>query len=209
MPPKPKVHADHILTLVTAPSEYPVTLAEAKAHCRVDFTDDDTYITSLITAATTYLDYQYGILGQALITQRWSVAVDGPAVDAEENFDHIHIPIVPTQTLISIQYYDTDEVLQTATLSDFRLVADGSWAYVRPNTGVDWPTTYDRADAITVTADCGFGDPEDVPSTIKHAMLLLICHWYENRESVSAGIDMMTVPMTFDALIAPHRQVFV
>lgn len=39
-----------------APAELPITLAEAKAHCRVDYTDDDAFITSLIGAAVSHLD---------------------------------------------------------------------------------------------------------------------------------------------------------
>lgn len=209
MPPKPKVHVDEIVTLVAAASETPVSLAEAKTHCRVDTSDDDAYITSLIEAATTYCDYQYGILGQAIVTQRWSVSVREPTIDAEEDFTHVHIPVTPTQDIVSMSYYDTNNVSQSLTITDYTLTANGWWAYVSPNTGVDWPTTYDRADAITVTVDCGFGDAADVPATIKHAILLLVCHWYENRESVSAGVQMMSVPMAFDMLIAPHRKVFI
>ena len=39
-------------TLVTAPSYYPISLAQAKDHLRVDHTDDDGYIQALIAAAT-------------------------------------------------------------------------------------------------------------------------------------------------------------
>ena len=38
--------------VITAASTFPVTLTEAKAHLKVDTTADDTYITSLIKAAT-------------------------------------------------------------------------------------------------------------------------------------------------------------
>lgn len=44
-------------------SEEPVTLAQAKAHCRVDFDDDDEYLTHLIKAARRWAE---GFLGATL-----------------------------------------------------------------------------------------------------------------------------------------------
>ena len=43
-----------IIKVITAPTSEPITLAEAKAQCRVDGTDEDTLITSLIGAARQY-----------------------------------------------------------------------------------------------------------------------------------------------------------
>jgi len=40
----------------TAPAVEPVSLSEAKTHCRVDTSDDDAYIGSLITVAREYLE---------------------------------------------------------------------------------------------------------------------------------------------------------
>jgi uncharacterized phiE125 gp8 family phage protein len=44
------------LTQVIPPSGLAVTLADAKAHCRVDGTDEDGLISSLIVAATQYVE---------------------------------------------------------------------------------------------------------------------------------------------------------
>ena len=38
--------------VITPASTYPVSLTEAKSHLKVDTTADDTYITSIIKAAT-------------------------------------------------------------------------------------------------------------------------------------------------------------
>lgn len=50
----------------------------------------------------------------------------------------------------------------------------------------------------------GVATAAPVPASIKHAALLLIGHFYNNREAVSAE-RLAKVPATFDMLIAPHR----
>ena len=54
-----------------------VSLAEAKAQCRVDDSDSDVLMTALIKAATDHLDGYSGVLGRALITQTWAVDFGG------------------------------------------------------------------------------------------------------------------------------------
>lgn len=55
------------------PAETPVTLAEAKAHLRVDFDEDDALIGAILNAATEYLDGWDGILSRCLVTQTWTL----------------------------------------------------------------------------------------------------------------------------------------
>ena len=47
-------------------------------------------------------------------------------------------------------------------------------------------------------------DPVTVGANIKQAMLLLVAHWYRNRESVSV-IEMYCVPQAYEALLSPER----
>ena len=49
------------LLLTTPPTAEPVALADVKAHLRLAITDDDAYITSLITAARRAIESRYGI----------------------------------------------------------------------------------------------------------------------------------------------------
>ena len=61
------------LRLTTAPSVEPVTLAEAKDFARVDTSDSDTLLTSLIKVARRRVENETGL---ALITQTWTGVMD-------------------------------------------------------------------------------------------------------------------------------------
>ena len=45
----------------------------------------------------------------------------------------------------------------------------------------------------------------DMPAPIKHAIMLIGAHWYNQRESVSS-VQMHTVPDSLQALIKPYRK---
>lgn len=45
----------------------------------------------------------------------------------------------------------------------------------------------------------------NVPTPIKHAILMLGAHWYNQRESVSS-VQMHAVPDSLQALIKPYRK---
>jgi len=55
-------------TLIAGPGEEPVSLAEAKAWCRIDGTDEDALVAALIAAARLQVE---SLTGRALVTQSW------------------------------------------------------------------------------------------------------------------------------------------
>lgn len=181
-----------------APLTDPVTLAEAKAQCRVDHTDDDTMLALLISAATAHLDGYTGTLGRALVTQTWRQ--DFPCFSAI-----MRIPLRPVASITSVTYYDADNAEQTLVNTVYGLFADGLGAYVSPLPDQTYPSTYGRRDAVSVTYVAGVADTA-VPTPIKQAILLMVGHWYANREAVSEG-SMSEVPMAVDALLRPYRAV--
>ena len=46
---------------------------------------------------------------------------------------------------------------------------------------------------------------EALPRPLRHAIMMLAAHWYNQRESVS-GVQMHTVPDTLQSLIKPYRK---
>lgn len=181
----------------TAPAVEPVSIAEAKAHLRVDSTDEDTLIEGLVAAAVSHLDGQ-GVLGRAMITQSWATWVrNSPGV--------VTLPVGPFQSLTSVEYYDSENALQTSDVANYEVRLAGDFVTVQPKSGFAWPGAYSRPDAIKITYVAGYGDAaSDVPQSIRQAILLLVGHWYENREAVTEGA-FKELPMAVDALIGVER----
>lgn len=184
--------------LIEGPASAPVSLEDAKAHCRVDHSDDDGLIAALIDAATAHLDGYTGILGRALVTQTWRQ-------DFSRFGSCLRLPIAPVSQVSAVTYQDVDGVSRTADPAIYDLLADARGPYLALRSGASWPPTYRRPDAVSVTYIAG-AEPDAVPTPIKQAILLTIGHWYENREAVSAG-DAREVPLAVTALTAPYRRV--
>lgn len=164
---------------------------------RVSHADEDAYITTLIGAAVSHIDGQ-GALGRAMITQTWAQYV--PQAPG-----WVRLTMTPFQALTSVKYYDEAGALQTATLDDFEAWLDGDFVRVKPKEDREWPTADVRPDAIVITYTAGFGDTAaDVPAGLRHAILMLVSHWYENREAASET-KLNDVPMAVDALIGNQR----
>ena len=181
---------------VTDPATVPVSLAEAKAHLRVDGSDEDTLIAALVDAAVEHFDGT-GTLGKAIITQTWADWF-APAPG------NARLRIGPFVSLTSVEYYDEDNALQTATLGNFETWQVGDFVVVKPKPDNAWPTGYSRPDAFKVTYVAGFGSASDVPATIKQAILLTVAHWYEHRMAVD-DVKMSELPFAVEALIGNER----
>lgn len=185
------------LVRVTAPSASPISLAEAKAQMRVEGSEEDTVIQRLIDAAVAFVDVQ-GALGFAMITQTWGQWI-GP------NPSTVSLLLGPVQSVSAIKYYDTNGTLQTATLADFNVFGTPNRITITPKTGKAWPITQTRDDAIKIEYVVGYGDTSSsVPQTVRHALMMLVAHWYENRET-SAEKSMTEVPYGFHEMIGIER----
>lgn len=182
-----------------APATALLTTGEAKAHLRVDHSDEDTFIDFLVEAATSYLDGYSGILGRALITQTWKVELE------EFEDDEVCLPLGNLVSVTSVKYYDLSNTQQTLSTSVYGAYTDDSGPYIEVKAGQVWPQVYDREDAIEIIWQAGYGTTTaSVPAAIRAGALLLIGHWYRNREAVAEG-TFAELPMAAQALLAPYR----
>ncbi|MFG1247621.1 head-tail connector protein [Xanthobacter flavus] len=187
-------------SLVAAPAAKLIDVATAKAHLRVDHSDDDTLIAGLIDSAIAHLDGWGGTLGRCLITQTWREDFCGfPPCG------RLRLRLAPIVDVVSIAYSDAanaDQALQASVYAG--PFTDALGPHVSLKFGAAWPSVYPRDDAVRVTYKAGYGlTANDVPAAIRHAALLMVGHWYEHREDAEAG----TVPKASNILLAPLRRV--
>ncbi|MCK9569858.1 head-tail connector protein [Candidatus Pacearchaeota archaeon] len=187
-----------MIKLKTAPAEEPLEMEEAKSHLRVDGTDEDAYITTLIIAAREYCE---GFQNRAYITQTWELWLDEWPV-------LFTVPLPPLQSA-TIKYYNTSDVEATVTSTDYFVDTKSEPGRIVLNYGKSWPSTTLRpANGICVTFVAGYGYSESVPQKVKQAMLLLIGFWYENRETAAGalgGTDVKELPHAVESLLWQER----
>lgn len=218
-----------MLRLITAPVLDVVTLAEARAQCRVDIdnTDEDTLISRYVAAAVARFDGRDGILGMALRPQTWDLIVPRfpggfyTGVDADGAGwaasgwawqGRIALPLPPTISVTSVKYLDETETERTLDPACYRVIdGGGAGAQIVLKTGYTWPSTVVAPDAVRVRFVCGHAAAPAVPALpeeIRQAVLLLVGEWYSNRSNAIVGTTAVELPTAAAMLIAPYRQIY-
>lgn len=177
-------------TVVTGPTSEPVTLTQAKKQLEISTSDTahDDQLTLLIQAAREQWEHD---TDSCCLTQTLSVTLE------EWEDDEIYLPKRPVQSITSITYYDTGNTQQTLSTSVYSL--DASCRAVRLKYQQIWPPIVDRWDAVTVTYVAGYTSTTNVPAIAKQAILLLVGHYFENRDQL-LGESMQTLPV-YESLV--------
>lgn len=167
-----------------------ITLQLAKTHCKVDEDDDDILIGGYIKAAVAYCE---GYTGRVMSSR-----------DKTFEFkcfgDCLDIGLRPLEAVTTILYTAPDGQEQTLDPTKFRLVGDK----IYPALGEAFPAiAYPSLVMATVT----LGEEDEEPlEVMTQAALLLISHWYENREAVVVGTISSNIPFAVTSLLDLHRQ---
>ena len=203
------------LQLVTPPAQEPVSLIEAKAHLRVDFSDDDLLITSLISAARQAAET---LTGRQIVTARWKLILDcfpGPSlmgVPAGLPFSlpghAVLLPKCPVQSVFAIQYLDMSSSTQIMPSTDYTVDIACEPARITPVFGKIWPICLPQIGAVAITFDAGFGAAAAVPEGLKSWIKLREGSLYAHREEVALMNRGKIEPLPFiDGLLDPYKVV--
>lgn len=180
------------LIRTVAPAETPVSLAQCKAHLKVEHSDDDAIIAGYLDSAVAELDGYSGLLGRALVAQTWVLHL--PAFPSSA----IELPLPPLIEVTGVTYVDTAGETQDVPAEDME-VLEGPVSWLLPAYGRRWPGDVRRTPrAVSVTFRCGWASAAHVPPPIQSAILLSV-------EQLYAGHDDKR-QRAIDRLIAPVRK---
>jgi uncharacterized phiE125 gp8 family phage protein len=185
------------LTLIAGPAVEPITVAEAKAHLRIDGTAEDLLIASLILTSRLHIEAAVGL---ALITQSWQLQLDAwPPGNA------VSLPLHPVRAVTAVSTTEADGRVATMLPSATLLDPGPPARLVRIMAA--WPQPGAAANGIAITFTAGFGPlPSDVPAPIRQALLLLTAHWYEHRDPAEIGAPETAIPAAVSTLLSPYRR---
>jgi uncharacterized phiE125 gp8 family phage protein len=173
-----------------------ITTAVAKAHLKVDVSDDDTLIDNLINAATQiaedYTNRYFINTTLKMVGDKWD--------DITELYKS------PVSSVSSIKYYDSDNSQQTLASSVYLVDLVSKPCNISLKVDQSFPDLADRKMAVEVNYVVGEGGAgSDVSDLVKEAVLLMVGHWYQNREAVVIGRIATEIPMAAKMILDQYK----
>jgi uncharacterized phiE125 gp8 family phage protein len=184
-------------TLLTGPALEPVSLLDVKAHLRVDHDDDDALLTAAIVSARVHVE---AAIRRVLIEQTWRIHLD--RWPRKRIF---RVPVAPLIAVDAVRVRDAEGGSTLVDADDYEV--DVASVPGRLVLAAAAPSPPGRAvNGIEIDVTAGYGATTlDVPSPLRHAVMMLVAHWYEHRGAVGHDLAGETPPLGFAALIAPYR----
>ncbi len=176
--------------LLEGPAVEPVTLAEAKAHLRLDGDAEDDIVAALIAAARSAVETE---TRRVLIAQNWRAVLD------EVLAEPMVLPIAPVLSVEAVRTRDRDGVATLLPLASYAFDAgDGCLRVTSMPPG---------AARLEVDFTAGYGPAgAAVPAPLRQAIRMLLTHWFEHRSAVTLGDSVVTTPAGYRELLAPYRR---
>lgn len=180
-----------------------VGVDDAKSHCRVDSSDDDALFERLIKAAMRTLEDRANVYSVPTTLEHRQDCWSEPIV----------IDAWPIRDVSAVQYLDEDHSLQTVPAANWYWNRENGRAEICFADDFSLPTLSNRPQAVRVAFSAGFDDPANpgtvaataVDERVAQAVLTVVGHWYENRETVVVGVSSSEVSLAFDALARQLR----
>lgn len=178
---------------LTAPATEPISLSDAKLYLRVDHTEEDALIASLITAARSRIE---AIIGRSLINR--SLVWRGPARAT------ICLPRPPLVSVTRISVIGENDQGADVPPADIVVNTRGEPDSVHLAAGKNWGDYLPGFLSLEIEFIAGYGSAADsVPQPLRQAIMMLCAHMFEFRARDSEP----DLPAMIGALTAPFKTV--
>jgi len=213
--------ARRYISYANAATDY-ITLAEAKQHLRVNTSTDDSYITGLIAMAvescSSYLGFSVrkatarygfdGFTGQPALVN----PVNGLNIPSG-NYLRVNSRVLSVE---EVYYTNANQTLTAFGASDWIDTANSNLlATYSRNIFINTAPVSVTDDLIKYQVEVieGFNtvgttsvDPDTIfPMSIKHAALLLVGQYYDNRMAVTIGVSNTPLNFGYTYLLDPYK----
>lgn len=187
MRPHPHVRLDR--NVAGSPTDVLPNLATVKTHLRVDYDDDDSYITAIRLAARDYIedycDVKFGSFSHQAFWDYAYPVVLVPAIATSFSNVELRKKDGSSYTAVDSTKYEVDDTISPMRVHMKQMEGTG------PELNL-----YRLSYTTSVTS---------VPEYVKQAFLMICGHFYENRQDV--GNDRVyEVPMTSRHLLNRYRE---
>lgn len=207
------------IKVTVPPGSEPVSLSELKAQLRIpdSYTNDDTYLNSLITASRQFVELylRRQLLTATLVLTMdrfpWSSVTD-PINQISPRYDNTNYyygtpeifaiwpPRPPLISVTSIQYTDQNNTLQTLDSGAYVVDTNNEPGRIAPVYGRFWPGTVIQPNVIIITYQAGYGAATDVPEPIKMGIKLVAMSLYDG-----VTLTQSSLPKAAEMLLYPYR----
>ncbi len=172
-----------------------ITVEEVKAARKIEHSEEDALLETLIKSALQYIERR---TGQIFVKREQEEMVLDQLPTGSNG---VELQWTPVRAVQSVNYLNVSGVSEALGAGDVYLDSRGVYPVLYPLNGAQWPESTCARGSVTVVADIGYSE---LPHDIRLAALLLIGHFYENREAVVIGVTAESVPHGFEMLIADY-----
>ncbi len=168
------------LALLAAPTVEPLSLAEIKAHLRLEEDADDALLGTMLAAARAAVE-RY--LRRALLAQQWQLVLDGwPA-------GPVRLPRPPLMQVDAVRVLDAAGTATPVPAGDYAVETRAEPGFLYPSGAATLPAPGRTRGGIEIDFTAGYGsDWNDVPAPIRQALLVMIADLYETRGAAPPAI---------------------
>lgn len=157
-----------------------MTAQELRDQVRVEEGEDDSKLWQLAKLAREYCERANEVLLTTATVEQHTTFTHAADLD-----DAVRLVLSPVATVSSVTIEEPGESSVAIDSANYEVVPDGEGVYLFPvNTITKWSSRIGTRVVVTYTGGLAV---DSVAEVYKQAMLMLVAHYYENREAVLTG----------------------